>query len=257
MRKCAASIWESGIERPARGSRHPHGLRRSARACSACRSRSRAGECVCLLGRNGVGKTTTMRSIMGLTPPSAGEVLWRGKPITGWAPHRVAQARHRLRAGGPPHLRRAHRLGEPRCRPPRLGPLGTLDHRDRRRAVSQARRAARPPGRVPVGRRAADADDRAHADGQPGAAAARRALGGAGAAGGRAAARAHRRAEAPGPHHPARRAGRRLLAFARRPGVCSGEGRGALLGRRGRSSGTMPRCATSCSHFKGGNPCHS
>ena len=30
-----------------------------------------AGECVCLLGRNGVGKTTTMRSIMGLTPPSA------------------------------------------------------------------------------------------------------------------------------------------------------------------------------------------
>ena len=31
-----------------------------------------AGECVCLLGRNGVGKTTTMRSIMGLTPPSSG-----------------------------------------------------------------------------------------------------------------------------------------------------------------------------------------
>ncbi len=28
-----------------------------------------AGECVCLLGRNGVGKTTTMRSVMGLTPP--------------------------------------------------------------------------------------------------------------------------------------------------------------------------------------------
>ena len=49
------------------------------------------GECVCLLGRNGVGKTTTLRSIMGLTPPSGGEVLWRGKPITGWAPHRVAK----------------------------------------------------------------------------------------------------------------------------------------------------------------------
>ena len=30
------------------------------------------GECVCLLGRNGVGKTTTMRAIMGLTPPSSG-----------------------------------------------------------------------------------------------------------------------------------------------------------------------------------------
>jgi branched-chain amino acid transport system ATP-binding protein len=51
----------------------------------------REGEAVALLGRNGVGKTTTLRSIMGLTPPSAGEVLWRGKPITGWAPHRVAK----------------------------------------------------------------------------------------------------------------------------------------------------------------------
>jgi branched-chain amino acid transport system ATP-binding protein len=50
-----------------------------------------AGECVCLLGRNGVGKTTTMRSIMGLTPPTRGEILWRGKPITGWAPHQVAR----------------------------------------------------------------------------------------------------------------------------------------------------------------------
>ncbi|MBV9815813.1 MAG: ABC transporter ATP-binding protein [Alphaproteobacteria bacterium] len=51
-----------------------------------------AGECVSLLGRNGVGKTTTMRSIMGLTPPSSGRVLWRGCDITGWAPHRVARA---------------------------------------------------------------------------------------------------------------------------------------------------------------------
>ncbi|MGH7040677.1 MAG: ABC transporter ATP-binding protein [Acetobacteraceae bacterium] len=50
------------------------------------------GECVCLLGRNGVGKTTTMRSIMGLTPPSHGRVLWQGQPITGWAPHRAARA---------------------------------------------------------------------------------------------------------------------------------------------------------------------
>ena len=49
-----------------------------------------AGECVCLLGRNGVGKTTTMRSIMGLTPPWRGRVLWQGRDITGFAPHRVA-----------------------------------------------------------------------------------------------------------------------------------------------------------------------
>jgi branched-chain amino acid transport system ATP-binding protein len=51
-----------------------------------------AGECVCLLGRNGVGKTTTMRSIMGLTPPHAGRVTWKGRDVTGWSPHRVARA---------------------------------------------------------------------------------------------------------------------------------------------------------------------
>jgi branched-chain amino acid transport system ATP-binding protein len=51
-----------------------------------------AGECVCLLGRNGVGKTTTMRSIMGLTPPSTGCVVWKGADITGWPPYRVARA---------------------------------------------------------------------------------------------------------------------------------------------------------------------
>jgi branched-chain amino acid transport system ATP-binding protein len=51
-----------------------------------------AGECVCLLGRNGVGKSTTMRSIMGLTPPRAGRVVWKGTDITGWPPYRVAQA---------------------------------------------------------------------------------------------------------------------------------------------------------------------
>jgi branched-chain amino acid transport system ATP-binding protein len=51
-----------------------------------------AGECVCLLGRNGVGKTTTMRSVMGLTPPSAGHVCFKSRDITGWPPHRVARA---------------------------------------------------------------------------------------------------------------------------------------------------------------------
>ena len=50
------------------------------------------GECVCLLGRNGVGKTTTMRSVMGLTPPSAGRVRFKSRDITGWPPYRVARA---------------------------------------------------------------------------------------------------------------------------------------------------------------------
>jgi branched-chain amino acid transport system ATP-binding protein len=49
------------------------------------------GECVCLLGRNGVGKTTTMRSIMGLTPPSQGRIRFKGKDITGSPPYRLAR----------------------------------------------------------------------------------------------------------------------------------------------------------------------
>jgi branched-chain amino acid transport system ATP-binding protein len=48
------------------------------------------GECVCLLGRNGVGKTTTMRSIMGLTPPTSGRVVWKGRDITREEPFRTA-----------------------------------------------------------------------------------------------------------------------------------------------------------------------
>jgi branched-chain amino acid transport system ATP-binding protein len=51
-----------------------------------------AGECVCLLGRNGVGKTTTMRSIMGLTPPRRGRVVWKGADITGKLSHQIAHA---------------------------------------------------------------------------------------------------------------------------------------------------------------------
>jgi len=49
-----------------------------------------AGECVCLVGRNGVGKTTTMRSIMGLTPPRRGRVIWKGKDVAGREPYQIA-----------------------------------------------------------------------------------------------------------------------------------------------------------------------
>lgn len=50
------------------------------------------GEVVALVGRNGVGKTTTMRSIAGLTPPKAGRVVWNGKDMKGVPPHRVCRA---------------------------------------------------------------------------------------------------------------------------------------------------------------------
>ena len=50
-----------------------------------------AGETVALLGRNGMGKTTLLRSILGLTPPRRGEVRIHGTAMTGAAPHRVAR----------------------------------------------------------------------------------------------------------------------------------------------------------------------
>ena len=50
-----------------------------------------AGEVVALLGRNGMGKTTTVSAIMGLVPPWAGTLSYGGAPISGLPPHRVAQ----------------------------------------------------------------------------------------------------------------------------------------------------------------------
>jgi branched-chain amino acid transport system ATP-binding protein len=49
----------------------------------------RKGEVICLLGSNGAGKTTTVRTILGLMRPYEGEVWFRGKNITGIAPHRA------------------------------------------------------------------------------------------------------------------------------------------------------------------------
>ena len=49
------------------------------------------GEVVSLIGRNGVGKTTILRSIMGLTPPRSGEIAFDGRPINGWQPFQLAR----------------------------------------------------------------------------------------------------------------------------------------------------------------------
>ena len=50
------------------------------------------GEVATLLGRNGMGKTTTVRSIMGLTPPAAGRITFEGVEIAGLPAYKVAQA---------------------------------------------------------------------------------------------------------------------------------------------------------------------
>lgn len=49
------------------------------------------GELVTLLGRNGAGKSTTLKAIAGIVPPRGGRVLFHGKDIAGMAPHRIAR----------------------------------------------------------------------------------------------------------------------------------------------------------------------
>jgi len=50
------------------------------------------GEVVTLLGRNGMGKTTTIRAIMGLIPAKSGRISVSGRDLTGAAPFKIAQA---------------------------------------------------------------------------------------------------------------------------------------------------------------------
>ncbi|MDR7482912.1 MAG: ABC transporter ATP-binding protein [Armatimonadota bacterium] len=50
------------------------------------------GEFVALVGRNGVGKSTILKTVMGVTPPRAGRVLLEGREITGRPPHEVSRA---------------------------------------------------------------------------------------------------------------------------------------------------------------------
>ncbi|MGH7120766.1 MAG: ABC transporter permease subunit [Acetobacteraceae bacterium] len=49
----------------------------------------RRGEILSVIGPNGAGKTSVFNCITGVTPPSGGSVLWRGRPIVGRSPHRI------------------------------------------------------------------------------------------------------------------------------------------------------------------------
>ncbi|QKJ85749.1 urea ABC transporter ATP-binding subunit UrtE [Paramixta manurensis] len=50
------------------------------------------GEITCLLGRNGVGKTTLLKCLMGLIPAKSGEIRWQDNPINAWKPHQRVRA---------------------------------------------------------------------------------------------------------------------------------------------------------------------
>ncbi|HUC72309.1 MAG TPA: urea ABC transporter ATP-binding subunit UrtE [Stellaceae bacterium] len=53
---------------------------------------AKKGEVTCILGRNGVGKTSLLRAIFGLQPIRAGRVAWEDRDLTGLAPHQRARA---------------------------------------------------------------------------------------------------------------------------------------------------------------------
>ena len=53
---------------------------------------ARVGEVTCLLGRNGVGKTTLLKCLMGLIPAREGSVRWEDRPITAFKPHQRVHA---------------------------------------------------------------------------------------------------------------------------------------------------------------------
>ena len=118
------------------------------------------GEVVTLIGRNGMGKTTTIRVLMGLLPARGGAAHFDGRALIGLPPYRIAQAGLGLVPEGRqifPTLTveenlvatAAARFGPPRWR-----------LRDVYAVLPGARRTAPPHGQRDFRRRAADAGDR-------------------------------------------------------------------------------------------------
>ena len=124
-----------------------------------------AGTSVGLLGRNGMGKTTLIRSLMGYVKPTEGRIQWNDREVTGTPPERMA----RLGIGYVPEGRGVFpnlSVRENLVMAARPGVDGRRDLDPRARAldVPAPRRAPRPRRPAAVGRRAADAVDRPRAD---------------------------------------------------------------------------------------------
>ena len=125
------------------------------------------GEMVTLLGRNGMGKTTTIRAIMGMTPPHGGTVTFEGKPLRGLPSFRIAKLGLGLVPEGRgifPSLNVWENLTATSAPGPTGQPRWTTDAILELFPWIAERRE--PNGRTVVRRRAADAGDRARADDQ-------------------------------------------------------------------------------------------
>ena len=93
-----------------------------------------------VLGRNGVGKSTLLLTIMGYTQLRGGSVRWRGKDVSQMPPHRRAGRRHRLGGAGARDFPFVDRRGEPH----RGGAARPLDADDGLSIVSRASPSGAP-----------------------------------------------------------------------------------------------------------------
>ena len=128
-----------------------------------------AGEMTSLLGRNGMGKTTTVYSIMGLVRPRGGSVRMAGRELAGQPPWRIGRAGLGLVPEARqifPNLNTHENLIATRAGAPQRRRRG-MDGGTSLRAVPGTRGAAHDAGVPPLGRRAADAVHRARPHDQP------------------------------------------------------------------------------------------
>ena len=124
------------------------------------------GETVAVLGRNGVGKTTLMRSIIGFAPPTRGIIYFQGAVISGLPPEQIARRGIALVPQGRRIFRSLTIRGDAFHRRPSPGSAAGF-HRTCLRCLSAAARAARPAIEIVVRRRAADAGNRTRPRQQP------------------------------------------------------------------------------------------
>ena len=146
----------------ARRQRHPYLLRGELRL-QGVSLEVKEGQIVALLGRNGMGKTTTIRSIIGFNPPRRGEVLYKEKNLAGRRPFEISRVRYRLGPPRPSHLPLAVRARESHGQRPLPWQVQPLDARPGVRDVPHSQGEGQEPGDRTERRRAADAGHRAGA----------------------------------------------------------------------------------------------